>query len=243
MGGLGSRFSTQGYNEPKPFLPLLGKTMIENIIDNLLTPLTTSVTLIVREEHRERFEALFRKLDRQVGDLAEAQLKVEYLAELSMGPADSVKQAANGLNNQEPMIVANSDQIILGGISDLYQHLTENEGENALYVLEDSDPKWSFARINSDGYVEEVLEKQPISKFATAGIYGFSSVKLFMDALAEMYAADDRTNGEFYVGPIYNYLSSPTKAIHLGPNLERFFGLGTPPDYELFKNKFELGAP
>jgi dTDP-glucose pyrophosphorylase len=138
------------------------------------------------------------------------------------------------------MIVANSDQYVVGGIQELYSHLTENSESNGLLVLEDSDPKWSFARLDKENFVLEVREKQPISNWATAGIYGFSNPQVFNEALDYMDAANDRTNGELYVGPTYNYLSGKTKAFHLGANQNKFFGLGTPDDYELFRSRFEI---
>ena len=34
-----------------------------------------------------------------------------------------------------------------------------------------SHPKWSYAKVNEEGFVTEVAEKKPISSNATVGIY------------------------------------------------------------------------
>jgi NDP-sugar pyrophosphorylase family protein len=239
MAGLGSRFSSVGYKHPKPLLPLMGRTMIEVVVENLMARQTSSVTLVASPDHRNSLEGIRKNLEGLALGSGEAPLSIQYLTELSQGPADSVRQCLDLLDKSVPMIVANSDQYVVGGIEDLYSHLLKNSESNGLLVLEDSDPKWSFARLDKYDFVLEVKEKKPISNFATAGIYGFSNPRVFNEALGAMDAANDRTNGELYVGPTYNYVAGKTKALHLGTNQDRFFGLGTPDDYELFRSKFE----
>lgn len=39
-----------------------------------------------------------------------------------------------------------------------------------------------------------------------------------------MMEANDRTNGEFYLAPVYNYLNKPIEIYHC----EKFIGMGTP---------------
>jgi NDP-sugar pyrophosphorylase family protein len=239
MGGLGTRFSGAGYSEPKPFLPLLGKQMIEIVVENLLWSSTSKVVLVVRVDHSDRMLALRPALENLIATKSRATLAVVTLEEVSDGPADSVLQAKDLLDPNEGLIIANSDQFVIGGIEELYKHMGGNPGENALLALNDTDSKWSFVKVDDEDYVIELREKKPISDLATAGIYGFSSSRDFFDGLAAMYAASDRTNGEFYVGPVYNYVQSKTKALRLGPNQSRFYGLGTPVDYEVFRERYE----
>lgn len=243
MAGLGSRFASAGYKVPKPLLPLMGRAMIEVVVENLISRETSGVILVASQDHISDLETIRPRLEENVSAISGASVGIHYLSELSQGPADSVRKCSGGLDENVPVIVANSDQYVMGGISELYKHLILNPEENALLILEDSDPKWSFARLDEEDYVLEVREKRPISNFATAGIYGFSSPRAFIAALTAMDFANDRTNGELYVGPTYNYTRGKTKAFHLGPNQEKFFGLGTPDDYELFRSKFENVQP
>jgi NDP-sugar pyrophosphorylase family protein len=243
MAGLGSRFSNMGYKSPKPLLPLMGRTMIEVVVENLMTRQASSVTLVASPNHKKSLEDLRKSLEGIAMGTAEASLQIHYLNGLSQGPADSVRKCLGLLDENVPMIVANSDQYVVGGIDELYSHLLKNPQANGLLVLEDSDPKWSFARLDKENFVLEVKEKLPISSWATAGIYGFSNPRVFNEALDSMDAANDRTNGELYVGPTYNYLAGKTKAFHLGANQDKFFGLGTPDDYELFRSRFEINHP
>jgi len=50
MAGAGSRFKDAGFLEPKPFIDMNGRMMIEHVLDNLNYP-NAHYVLIAREEH------------------------------------------------------------------------------------------------------------------------------------------------------------------------------------------------
>lgn len=241
LGGLGNRFSSAGYVQPKPFLDLFGRAMLEVVIENLTHDYTSKLLLVARTEHRDLLDPLVAKITDSTFLYKARSLEVVYLKTLSEGPAHSIWQGRDKLDPNLPLIIANSDQFIEGGIGVLYGHMAENTGENAVLLLEDTDPKWSFARLDGEGYITEIREKQPISNHATAGVYGFSRAHQFIDGYREMQAAEDRTNGEFYVGPIFNYVKNRTKGLHLGLPGDRFHGLGIPEDFESFKKLYSGG--
>ena len=61
MAGRGSRFVDGGYKKPKPFIDVLGKTMIENVLSNLKVD-NARFILIVRKEHIENFPDTVAKI-------------------------------------------------------------------------------------------------------------------------------------------------------------------------------------
>jgi dTDP-glucose pyrophosphorylase len=89
--------------------------------------------------------------------------------------------------------------------------------------------------LNDSGLVEEVKEKDPISKYATVGLYYFSEGKFFVNGAIDMILAKDRVNNEFYSCPVYNYLISDNKKIGIyNIESEQMHGLGTPEDLNAF---------
>ena len=94
---------------------------------------------------------------------------------------------------------------------------------------------WSFAKTDEAGLVTEVKEKLAISNLATAGIYLFSSGKLFTDAAIDMIINNDRVNNEFYTCPVYNYAIRLKKKIGVFTiNQEQMHGIGTPEDLNTY---------
>lgn len=70
--------------------------------------------------------------------------------------------------------------------------------------------RWSYARSDEKGFVEEVQEKvnPPVSKDATAGVYYFSDVEDYVTATKQMVRLDKRVkfNHKFFVSCVYNEL-------------------------------------
>jgi len=108
-------------------------------------------------------------------------------------------------------------------------------------TFEDShrDPKWSFAEIDSHGFVVRTKEKEAISPYATVGIYYFSKGSSFVQSANEMVAANDRTNKEFYTCPTYNYAIRNGKRIGIYTiDQEKMHGLGIPEDLTAYLTRF-----
>ena len=89
----------------------------------------------------------------------------------------------------------------------------------------------SYVTQDEYGYMTELKEKVKISNTATVGVYHFGSQKKFAEAAALMMKEDDRTNGEFYLAPVYNYMTDPVK---LHP-IQKMIGLGTPAELDALK--------
>jgi NDP-sugar pyrophosphorylase family protein len=230
MAGAGSRFSKAGFAKPKPFIDVAGKPMIVRVLENLALP-EANYILVARREHMEAEAELVRKIER------EYQATFVGIDGLTEGTACTVLHARKLINNDTPLLIANSDQIVDFFAQDFVDDCFRRNLDGCILTFQDKmrDPKWSFARVGTDGLVLQVKEKQAISEFATVGIYLFRSGSNFVDAAVEMMLQRDRVNNEYYTCPTYNYLIQqkmrigiydiPAKAMH---------GIGTPEDLAVF---------
>lgn len=233
MAGLGSRFSAAGYKVSKPLLPIGEFRMFEIVISNLWHSSISRAVLIsqrgaVPKDNLERIST-------QLG-VPICNFEIDFLTE---GPADSVSLARHLLSDQDPLVIANSDQYVDADLSSFFERLNSNSGQHLILTMEADDPRWSFVELDRNGMVSRVREKEVISKFATVGIYGFATALDFHLGMERMRELDDRTNGEFYVAPVYNHLTpgAETTISHLGPLGAVMHGLGVPGDYEAFLAK------
>ncbi|WP_448192913.1 glycosyltransferase family 2 protein [Azospirillum sp. sgz301742] len=230
MAGAGSRFTKAGYDKPKPFIDVAGKTMIERVLDNLATPGARYV-LMARREHLEQEAATVARIGREY---PVTFIPVEGLTE---GATCTILQAGEAIPENGPLLIANCDQIIDFDVSAFISDCLDRDLGGSILCFRDAarDTKWSFARTNAHGLVEEVREKVPVSDLATVGLYLFRRGRDFVAWAMDMIARNDRTNNEFYVCPIYNYgvarrspigvYEIPASAMH---------GIGTPEDLERF---------
>ena len=230
MAGLGSRFSKEGYEKPKPFIDVNGLPMISRVLDNL-NYTDANYILIAQKSHLEREKDLVRIIEEKYNATF---LPIEGLTE---GTACTVLYARKLINNNHPLLIANSDQIIDNDIKSFINDARNRDLDGSILSFEDSEmnPKWSFAKLDENKLVIQVKEKEAISKFATVGIYFFSKGKDFVNAALDMIIENDRVNNEFYTCPVYNYLIKEDKKIgvYLIKQSE-MHGIGTPEDLKSY---------
>ena len=226
MAGLGSRFSAAGFEKPKPFIDVSGKAMIVRVLENLAYQ-NARYILIARKEHIQKESELVNEIKKSYN------VDIITIDEVTEGTACTVLAAKDFINNNDPLVIANSDQIVDINFHDFVDDsLNRNlDGSILTFIDEKKNPKWSFAKINKNQMVTKVKEKQPISKYATVGIYMFNKGRYFIDGVTDMIASNDRVNGEFYTCPVYNYLISDRLQIGIYDiAFNKMHGMGTPED-------------
>lgn len=226
MAGAGSRFAQAGYANPKPFIDVAGKPMIVRVLENVACPDTRCI-LIARKEHMEAKADLVGQIER---DFNATFIPIEKLTE---GTACTVLYARHWINNDQPLMIVNSDQIVDVDIQAFVTDCEHRGLDGSILTFEDAarDPKWSFAKIDADRLVVEVQEKKPISDYVTVGIYLFSRGHDFVDAAIDMFIERNRVNNEYYTCPTYNYLIRSGKKVGIY-NIDKsaMHGIGTPED-------------
>jgi NDP-sugar pyrophosphorylase family protein len=233
MAGQGSRFAKAGYEKPKPFINVDGKPMIVRVLENLKYP-DARYILIARKEHMDKEKELVKQIEKEFNAIF---ISIDKLTE---GTACTVLYARKYINNDEPLLIANSDQIVDINIADFIDDCKDRslDGSILTFIDEFKDPKWSFAKIDENNLVTEVKEKVVISKYATVGIYLYSKGKDFVNATIDMIIENERVNGEFYTCPTYNYAIKENAKIGIyNIDFKQMHGIGTPDDLKKYLNK------
>ncbi len=231
MAGLGKRFVDANYKTLKPLIPIHGIPMIRLVVENLMSSRIGHLIIIAQRATVEEVD--LRKI---LGRL-NIPLTIVTVENLTQGPADTVLHARGVIESELPIVIANSDQYVDAQLEGFYDNLFLEGDSGAILTMEDTHPKWSYVEVDTTGRVKSVREKEVVSNQATVGIYGFSSAALAWRAFEDMWDNDNRTNGEFYVAPAYNFLVKkeiPIYLENLGPVSSVMYGLGTPEDLELF---------
>lgn len=225
LGGAGKRFSDAGYENPKPFIDVNGEPMIKAVIKNLYHE-SAHFIFIINEElfSFEDFENSISELD-----ISYDILSVPNLTE---GPASTVLVGRDLIDNSDPLIVINCDQIIMDFDLETLMSFAEVSGcDGLLGCFLSSSKKNSYVKLDPNGEVCDVKEKIVISNIATNGLHFWSNGADFVSSAVEMIEANDRYNNEFYVAPTYNYLVKRGKKI-LPFFYNLHFPIGTPDDLE-----------
>jgi len=231
MAGRGSRFADAGYTDPKPLIKVHGKRMIEVVINNLTPSCEHRFIFVCQEDHVKAYnlDAIFSNNCKNY--------EIVTINAITEGAAITVLKARAFFDNDEPLMIANSDQWVDVDINDYLQDMEQRNLSGSMLTMQADDPKWSYAKVDSKGSVSEVVEKVVISDEATVGIYNFAKGSDFCHFSDFMVEQDIRSNGEFYVAPVYSFMADKGQNIgvyNIGEEANGMYGLGIPADLNLF---------
>ena len=225
MAGAGSRFQEAGFTFPKPLIDVMGKPMIQVVVENL--NIEANYIFIVQKESYEKYNLKY------LLNLIAPGCQIVQVDKITQGAASTTLLARDYINNNNPLIIANSDQFIEWNSNECI-YAFEAEGiDGGILTFESSHPMWSYAKLNEDGFVSEVAEKKPISTNATVGIYYWKKGADYVKYAEQMIEKNIRTNNEFYVCPVYNEAILEGKKIRI-KKIKKMWGLGTPETLDYF---------
>lgn len=225
MAGLGSRFKDAGYVFPKPLVEVDGKPMIQAVVESL--GVNAKYTYIVQKEHYEKYNLSY------LLNLITPNCNIVQVDGVTEGAAVTCLLATEYIDNDKPLIMANSDQIVEWNSRQFIYDLMTKNADGGIATFKSTHPKWSYAKIDQTGMVTEVAEKKPISDIATVGIYYWKHGSDFVKYAKQMIKKDIRTNNEFYVCPVFNEAIADEKRVFTS-NIEKMWGIGTPEDLQYY---------
>lgn len=225
MAGGGTRFQQAGYTFPKPLIDVRGKPMIQWVAENL--GVQANFIFIVQKSHREKYN-----LDSML-NLIMPDCTIVEVDGITEGAACTTLLAKEYINNDSPLLMANSDQFVEWNASEFLYKMYEQKNDGGIVTFKSTHPKWSFAKTDESGRVLEVAEKNPISDNATVGIYYWKHGSDYVKYAEQMIEKNIRVNNEFYVCPVFNEAIQDNKVVRVF-EINKMWGLGTPEDLSYF---------
>lgn len=232
LSGNSKFFDSEEYFYPKMLVEILGKPMIQHAVENLQTI-----------QHDLQFIFVIKKidcvkfhLDDTLHLLTNGECKIIILDQETKGAACSALLAIDVINDGNPLIIANFDQLIDGDLSKIVDELFNTNCDAGCLVFNSTHPRWSFVKLDADNYVLETAEKRPLSKNAIAGFYYYKQGKDFILAAQSMILKSCSNAEIFYIAPTFNELilkGKKIKALQI-PN-KNYHSFYTPQKIEEFE--------
>ena len=225
MAGMGTRFPTEKYPMPKPLIEIAGEKMIHKAVKSL--NLNGNYFFVIA---KTKYSEKIKESVKSVANNSKF-IEIDYITE---GPACSALLFKNEINNDDELIIANCDQIMEWNSKNFLHNIKLYDG--ALVTYHSDTKKNSYASVDQEGFVTAVKEKEVISNISLNGIHYWKKGKYFIESAEEMINSQDRANnGEFYIGPTYNYMIKKglKVGIHHIPN-QQHHPIGVPEDLKKY---------
>lgn len=232
IGSSSKFFSIEEYGYPKPLIEVIGKPMIEHVIANVTQGIHFSkIIFIVKQDECQKFH-----LDNTLNLLSPIKPQIILLQSDTQGALCSILLAIEHIDNDEPLMISNADQIFDGGIASYIDEFGKQELDAACLSFHSVHPRWSYVRTNDQNYVIETAEKRPISKHAIAGLYlykkGSDFVRHGMDSIKHGSSID----GKYFIAPVFNeFILAGKKVGHYPVENAKYHSFYSPQKIEEFE--------
>ena len=238
--GIGSRFKKQGISTSKPLIAPNGESFLSHVFS--MYPEVKDPLIILNKDDKQINEILLEinklKPDSQIVKISQHKL----------GPSYTIWEARNYINLQKKIIVNYIDFYACWNWHDMYDQLSNNEGSILTYTGNHPhmlrNTKYAYVKLKANTLISDIKEKEsfttsPMFENASAGVYGYKTGAILLDALKYQISNNLTVNGEFYNSLSFKYLLEEKMKVG-NINAQHFFQWGTPEDLLDWQNFFHL---
>lgn len=231
IAGHGTRFKSKGFNEPKPFVKIKDKYIIEYALSSLkLQGKYYIITRLLEEKYIKILNEIAKKyhLDMEIIDVKRD----------TTGQSETCYLICNKIDINKQLIITNCDQYTPWNHNKFIDFINTTNCDGVVstykhYDVELNKPgRYSYIKLNENGIATELREKFAISDISLNGIFYWKSGNLFKYAAEKLI--NDRVTSERYVSLAYNYIiKDGYKVTNYHMNAEEFVSLGSPEEIEM----------
>jgi dTDP-glucose pyrophosphorylase len=143
------------------------------------------------------------RVDNSIKQLCPAA-KVFPVQNETAGAACTALLASGLIDNAEELLILNSDDWADVSHSEVVSYFKRKKLDAGTVVFESIHPRYSYVRIDNNGFVTEAAEKNPISNNATAGIYWYARGSDFVKSAKASIRKGAELQGRYYICPCFN---------------------------------------
>lgn len=205
-GGKSNFFKDSYY--PKNLYEVYGKPMIQRVIESI--DLSDSrFIFVLNQDECDKFHT-----DNIASILTNGNLQIVRLTDVTGGALCSCLMAVEWIDNEDELIIINSDQIIEKDIEEILQTFRNQNAECGLVCFESIHPRWSYVK-SIGNEVIQVAEKCPVSRNAIAGFYYFKHGKDFVETSKKAILKDATYDNRFYISAAVNEMILKNKNVRM----------------------------
>lgn len=227
VGKLNSQNADSG--SPECLAEIDGVSVLERIVKNSERIADAQYTFIFLETEEQRFHL------KRIATLLVPGAFILSLPELSQGSACTALLAACQLKQDAELIIISANELVDLDLAEVIEDFRSRELDAGTLTFRSIHPRYSYVRLNEQGFVTEAAQREPISFYATAGIFWFAKTAYFVEGAKNLIRKDAHVDGSYFVAPTFNELVLRQKKIGVKKlDAKNYFPLKTEQQVEQF---------
>jgi len=186
-------------NYPTFLSEIKGKTLLEHWADQA-NSIGGKIILAVSEEESKKWH--LRETMKQL----ELPLRLFELKRPTQGATCTALLALAEVNGNLPLLILNGNEFLDVEFIQILEDFKAKSADAGLVFFDSLHPRYSYAKLNEKGFVEETAEKIPISRNATAGFYWYRESNHFFEGAERQLLKRLDSDGKYFICPIFNEL-------------------------------------
>jgi NDP-sugar pyrophosphorylase family protein len=200
MAGKSVFFDSADFYFPKPLVDVGSRMMIEHVVGSIAScKRPKRLLFVVNAADNRKFH-----IGQILNLLADGHCVVREQIGDAQGALCSCLLTIDEIDNDAPLIISNSDQIIDVDYDKVIDHFEAHDADGGVIVFKSAHPQWSYVALDDTGIAVETAEKRPISTNAIAGFYYFRSGRAFVKAAQNSIEFGATTNGRYFISSTFN---------------------------------------
>ena len=237
--GQGTRFSSDSRYEGihKTMVPVFDAPMsifsLKNTVE-LMGELDFKATFLISDSVGLNLEEVDALIYAHIKDLR--SIKPEIQVGYVNGPGESSAVVKDLMGTENPILLVNTDQYIVGGFEDgIRDALADETVDGVIFCFESSEPRYSYVEVDENMIATYMVEKQVVGNIASAGICFWKNSGMYYQYLD---VARELEPGEVYISSVHSAAIKNGRKFRV-VMLDTFIDLGTPADLEVLEDKWK----
>lgn len=227
MGGMGSRFSENGYEMPKPLIEIAGKPFLYWSTISISKFINIKdITFIVLQKHIKEYginNVIMRYFP---------EARIVSIPKVLPGPVLTCLAGIKNIDDDFPILFNDCDHMFCSTIFNNEINSDNFDFDGALLTFLSQGKQFSYVEYGTDRNIIGTVEKDPVSDHAICGAYTFRNAELFSRLSKEYLKCCSYS--EYFISGIYNVMCKNN--FNVKDYLVDFhLPFGTPEEFEIAK--------
>lgn len=177
-----------------------GLSLLERILEKSSELANANFTFVFSDNDAKKYHL------NKVAEILKPESLSVLVPETTKGSLCTALLAASTLNQDSELLIISANELVDVDLVSVIDGFRSDKLDGGVLVFQSIQPRYSYVRLDDDGFVSEAAQRRPISQNATTGIFWFSKTADFVVGAKSLIRKDTTVDDAFFIAPVFNEL-------------------------------------
>ena len=177
-----------------------GLSLLERILEKSSELANANFTFVFSDNDAKKYHL------NKVAEILKPESLSVLVPETTKGSLCTALLAASTLNQDSELLIISANELVDVDLVSVIDGFRSDKLDGGVLVFQSIQPRYSYVRLDDNGFVSEAAQRRPISQNATTGIFWFSKTADFVVGAKSLIRKDTTVDDAFFIAPVFNEL-------------------------------------